>query len=182
MSTGTLEPTGTPQDYGFPEKPTAAQITTWTLQEKFLAEYSICGGIYKAAALAGHSYRGYMNWVEADKFMFQKRYEAAQAQYLEKMVLEVDRRAMEGFDKPIFQGGQQVGTQRVYSDNLLMFSVKQRDPSYRDAAIINVDASAIEELVRGLRGRQIEDSKALPPAHTIIEHKPSGDAPPWQEQ
>ena len=175
----TTELANSPQDYGFPEKPTAAQITTWTLQEKFLVEYSICGAVYKAAMSAGHSQEAYLSWVNADKYGFQKRYEAAQAQYLEKMVLEVDRRAMEGFDKPIFQGGQQVGTQRVYSDNLLMFSVKQRDPSYRDAAIINVDASAIEELVRGLRGRQIEDSKALPPAETIIEHKPSGDAPPW---
>ena len=170
------------RDYNFPDNPTSQQVRTWTQQEKFLTEYAICGGIYTSADATGVSYNGYRVWLDGDKFMFQKRMEEAKSRYLEKMVREVDRRALKGVDQDIFYQRDKIGTKTVYSDNLLMFSVKQRDPSYRDTTIINVDVSALEELVRGLRGRQLEDSKALPPADTIIEHVSKDDVPPWSER
>ena len=175
-----IESTGSPQDYGFPEHPQSRQSNTWALQETFLAAFAETGAVNLSAAAAGHSVEAYHHWVLADTYMFQKRLELARERKLESMILEIDRRAFEGIEKQFFNSkGELTATQTQYSDNLAMFRVKKLDPSYRDAAIINVDASAIEELVRGLRGRQIEDAKALPPADTIIEHKPSGDAPPW---
>lgn len=41
---------------------------------------------------------------------------------------EAVRRAMQGIDKPIFQGGRKVGTVREYSDTLLMFLLRARNP------------------------------------------------------
>lgn len=41
---------------------------------------------------------------------------------------EAIRRARDGFDKPVFQGGQQVGVVREHSDTLLIFMLKARRP------------------------------------------------------
>jgi hypothetical protein len=47
------------------------------------------------------------------------------------------RRAMVGTDRPIFNGGKQVGTVREVSDTLLIFLLKARRPDvYRDNAKI----------------------------------------------
>lgn len=41
---------------------------------------------------------------------------------------EARRRAVEGTDKPIYQGGSKVGVVREYSDTLLIFLLKGRRP------------------------------------------------------
>jgi hypothetical protein len=48
---------------------------------------------------------------------------------------EACRRAYHGTLKPIFYKGVKCGVERRYSDNLLMFLLKQRDPSFRDSGI-----------------------------------------------
>jgi hypothetical protein len=45
---------------------------------------------------------------------------------------EAARRAYHGVIKPVFQKGVRVGYVREYSDVLLMFILKKRDPSYRN--------------------------------------------------
>lgn len=46
---------------------------------------------------------------------------------------EAWRRAAEGVEEPVFQGGKQVGAIRKYSDTLLIFLLKARRPEkYRD--------------------------------------------------
>jgi hypothetical protein len=47
---------------------------------------------------------------------------------------EAQRRAYHGTLKPVYQKGVRVGYVREYSDTLLMFLIKKRDPSYREAA------------------------------------------------
>lgn len=41
-------------------------------------------------------------------------------------------RAIDGWDEPVFQGGKQVGTVHKHDSTLLMFLIKQRDPSFRE--------------------------------------------------
>ena len=41
---------------------------------------------------------------------------------------EADRRAMEGVDKPVYQGGRLVGYQKDYSDSLLALMLKAGNP------------------------------------------------------
>lgn len=45
---------------------------------------------------------------------------------------EARRRAVDGWDEPVYQGGQLAGHVRKFSDVLLIFELKRRDPSYRD--------------------------------------------------
>lgn len=152
MTPDTSEPTGSPKDYGFPEKPTAAQVTTWTNQESFLSHYSQSGAIYRSSALAGVSPRTFERWLETDNVGFQKRYEQAQAAFLEAKVLEIDRRAFDGTEKNFYNSkGEFTGSTTVYSDNLAMFRVKKLDPSYRDNYAVMDDVSAIRESLDALR-------------------------------
>lgn len=44
------------------------------------------------------------------------------------MELEVRRRAVDGVEEPVYQGGKEVGTIRRYSDTLLMFLLKGTRP------------------------------------------------------
>lgn len=51
----------------------------------------------------------------------------------ELMEREAYRRSVVGTDRPVFQGGEQVGVVREYSDTLLMFLLKARRPeTYRE--------------------------------------------------
>lgn len=45
---------------------------------------------------------------------------------------EINRRAIEGTDKPVIYQGKITGSYKEFSDNLLMFRAKRLDPSYRD--------------------------------------------------
>lgn len=46
---------------------------------------------------------------------------------------EITRRAVEGVEEPVFHRGEVVGHVKKYSDNLLMFMTKARDPDkYRE--------------------------------------------------
>ena len=55
---------------------------------------------------------------------------------------EAVRRAHEGYDKPVFQGGQQIGTVREFSDVLMIFMLKSRRPDkYRERSSIDVNVT-----------------------------------------
>lgn len=67
---------------------------------------------------------------------------------------EVKRRAFEGTEKPVYQGGVEVGRIREYSDSLAMFILKGRIPAYRDKQDLNVSGSlSIAEVLAKARKR-----------------------------
>lgn len=172
-------PIGTPQEYGFPINPNPAQLRCWTRQEAFLAEFAHCGAVNVSASVAGHSVASYEFWVSQDTYGFQKRYDLAQACYLENCVIEIDRRAFEGINKPIYYKGKLIDTIKDYSDNLAMFRVKKLDPSYRDSHdIVLVDIP--DEVMAALRSAKQRDVLAPVDESKIIEHK-SDVPPPWSE-
>jgi len=47
---------------------------------------------------------------------------------VENLEAEAWRRAVEGVEKPVFQGGVQVGVIREFSDSVLMFLLRARKP------------------------------------------------------
>lgn len=74
---------------------------------------------------------------------------------------EAARRAYHGTLQPVFYKGKRCGYVRKHSDLLLMFLLKKRDPSYRDANNITVnnntanvfnDISAIEHNIKLISG------------------------------
>lgn len=63
---------------------------------------------------------------------FAEAFEDARRCGLEILKDEAWRRAYEGVEEPVFYEGEQVDHIRKYSDVLLMFLIKQHDPSYRE--------------------------------------------------
>ena len=147
----TMLPTGAPEEFGFPSSPNVYEVKRWILQEKFLAAFAETGAINLSATTAGHSVEAYYNWLNADSFMFQKRFERAKAQVLERMVIEIDRRAFEGYDHPVIHKGKITGTYKAYDSNLAMFRVKKLDPSYRENFELVENISEVKDLLTALR-------------------------------
>ncbi len=64
---------------------------------------------------------------------FKKRVDAAYTAGTEALIDEAKRRAVEGWDEPRFdKEGNETGAVRKYDSTLLMFLIKQRDPSFRE--------------------------------------------------
>ena len=80
-----------------------------------------------AATAAGIGYRTAFEWREGDQ-EFARRWEEAYKAGTDVMENEARRRAFEGFEEPVFHQGQVCGHVRKFSDNLLMFLLKARDP------------------------------------------------------
>lgn len=53
---------------------------------------------------------------------------------------EARRRAAEGVEEPVFQGGVEVGRIRKYSDGLLTLLLKAHDPAFRDSTKVDITA------------------------------------------
>ena len=65
---------------------------------------------------------------------------------------EADRRAIEGYEKPVYQGGDLVGTETRYSDNLMMFRMKALAPEkYKDRYEATLQASVTVNVVEMYR-------------------------------
>ena len=108
----------------------------------FLDALAKCGRIDKSAKSIG-VYRGTIyDWMRTDG-PFANAVDEARTRSLHVLEDEVHRRAVDGVDKPIYQGGVRVGVVREYSDVLLLFLLKANNPKkYRDNTvnILKIDA------------------------------------------
>lgn len=78
--------------------------------------------------------------------VFKKAWKEASAIGTELLEEEAARRAFHGVSRAIYQKGVRVGYEQVYSDSLLMFILKKRDPTYRDGGgslTINNDVKVV---------------------------------------
>ncbi len=100
-------------------------------QTTFLTELAARGSVSGACKAAACSRANAYAERERDA-TFAARWDEAKREAVELMEDEARRRAVEGVDRPVFQGGVQVGTVREYSDTLLIFLLKAHDPKYRD--------------------------------------------------
>ncbi|MGZ3603296.1 MAG: hypothetical protein ACXVDF_25560, partial [Ktedonobacterales bacterium] len=71
------------------------------------------------------------NWRKADE-EFRLAWEWAHQEANDTIRREISRRAIEGWDEPVYQGGKLVGYTRKYSDSLLTFLAKSRMPEFRE--------------------------------------------------
>jgi hypothetical protein len=116
-----LIPTGAPEEFGFPQaSATHKKVQVWQRQEAFLAAYRKCGKIGKGAQAVGLTRWAVDWWLRHDVFDFNRRIEAAHADYCESLEQGMDNR----LENP--QGNRG-------SDILLMFKMKAENPSkYRE--------------------------------------------------
>jgi hypothetical protein len=128
----------------------------------FLEALSVGGSVTHAAKRAGVARQRFYEQREADG-AFASTWDEALAQGTEALEDEARRRAAEGWEEPIYQRGELVGHVRKYSDNLLIFLLKARDPArFRESVQVNAGGEVtfvLDSLLARARG--------LPPATDV---------------
>lgn len=128
--------------------------------EVFLRAYQKTGRKQDSALLAGVSCRTIQKWREEFP-EFEERFQIAHEHWRDILKAEVFRRAVEGWEEPVFQKGKCVGYVRKFDSNLLMFAMKQADASYKERQETNVNvATQINNTTTNIEGNVtiIEDS------------------------
>lgn len=95
----------------------------WT--DAFLAHLAECGILTDAAAAAGID-RSTVFRRRQDDEEFARAVDEAIDMAADKLEREARRRAVDGVEEPVYQGGQLVGKRMVYSDSLLALLLKGR--------------------------------------------------------
>ena len=124
-----------PTNNDLPAKPRRGDVV-WTREKRadFLIALESTGNVSRASKAVGMSRQGTYNQKEKDS-KFAALWEEALANYIDGLEAEVDRRAFEGNDKPVWHRGEKVGSIKEYSDLLAMFRLKGLRPGmYRDNA------------------------------------------------
>lgn len=100
------------------------------------------GIVSMACESAGISNDLHWKWVQTDP-QYAAAVEIAKERAADKLEEEAWRRAVVGWEEPIYQGGKLVGTKHLRSDVLLIFMMKGARPmKYRDnSPITNINAS-----------------------------------------
>lgn len=113
------------------KKESTAEWETRVKLVKFIAALEVAGRV-DLACKAASAARGWVyGWRERD-LDFADAWVTAKAIGKEILKDEAFRRAHDGVDEPKFHAGEICGHVRKYSDSLLMFLIKQADPSYRE--------------------------------------------------
>jgi hypothetical protein len=103
------------------------QLRTIKGKARFLREFSRCGNVLRSAAAAKVGRRTIYDWLKVDE-PFKGLYAEAHEDALDALEEEARRRAVDGVLEPVFQGGEQVGRIRKYSDTLLITLLKGKRP------------------------------------------------------
>jgi hypothetical protein len=100
----------------------------------YLAQYALTGRFTDAAAAAGVSLRTGWNWRnDPEDAAFREALRVAQGLAGDRLEAEIARRAIDGVEEPVYQGGRLIGTVRRFSDTLLIFAAKGALPAkYRE--------------------------------------------------
>ena len=116
--------------------------TTQHRKKAFLEAYARTGVVAYAAQAAGVDRSLVYLWKAKDP-TFLVAYAQAEEGSTERLETEAFRRAHDGTPKPVYQGGEQVGTIQEYSDTLLIFLLKARRPHvYRDRVDVQATVTA----------------------------------------
>lgn len=114
--------------------------------------------ITRAAKSIGFS-REYMHQVRLKDPEFAQRWEEAVDSATDTLEAEARRRALEGYERPVFFQGKQVGAETLYSDALMVTLLKAHRPEkFRDKGLELPPGS---EIVISMRTGTDEDNKPI---------------------
>lgn len=115
-----------------------AELETAAHKAAFLVEFAKRGIVTTAARSIDVDRATVYRWYESDP-AFALAFDDAKEQATDAMENEARRRAVDGVDKPVFQGGELVGYIREYSDTLLTKMLAANRPEkYRERASVEV--------------------------------------------
>lgn len=97
-----------------------------TKQAAFLAAYVQTGNITEAAKVANVARKSHYLWMKDPAYV--ERFQACVTESAAVLEDEARRRAVAGWDEPVYQNGKLVGHKRRYSDTLLIFLLKGNNP------------------------------------------------------
>lgn len=105
-------------------------------KKRFLIAFSQTGVIQHAVRQVGISREVVTKWRKTDP-KFAEDFQSAYEDSTERMEAEVVRRAVDGWQRPVYQKGFLCGYVTEFSDTLLMFKLRARKPQvYRDNATV----------------------------------------------
>lgn len=116
---------------------------TATRIELFLADLSKHGIVVRAAAAASPHTKTRQGAARTFRDLrnrdpkFARRWDDALEAATAEVEMELHRRAVLGWDEPVYQRGERVGTVRKYSDRLLELRAKALMPNYRDRSTVD---------------------------------------------
>lgn len=126
------KPAAKPKTKGTPKK-SGGNFRTQKWRAAFLEELSRTGIVLLASKKAGIGRFAAYKARKSDP-KFAEQWDDAVDEAVDLMVAVARSRAVNGTDKPVYQGGRQVGTIREYSDTLLIFLLKAHRPEmFRDS-------------------------------------------------
>ena len=133
----------------------------------FLAAYAECGTITQAAEIAGIDRVTHYRWLKDDP-EYAKAFEEAHEKSVERLEQEARRRAVEGWEEPVFHKGKVVGKVRKYSDTLLIFLLKGAAPDKYKDRVANEHSGKIEADVNVVHDLRKLDPKELEQLEQIL--------------
>lgn len=111
----------------------------------FLAQLNLAPNV-AAACRAANIDRTTAYSHKQDDPEFSAAWDAALELSLDEAEGELHRRAVLGYEKPVYQGGELVGHLQEYSDTLLIFMLKsRRRPIYGERLAIEIDYSNMSD-------------------------------------
>ena len=106
------------------------------LKSRFLALYGICGQLQRSAKEVGISPATVRNHLKVDPD-FKAAFKEAYGDFQEAIEREAYRRALMGWEEPVFQQGLQVGTIRKFDSRLLELMLKRHNPEYKESFTVD---------------------------------------------
>ena len=129
----------------------------------FLKHYAENGVVLYACRAAGIGRTTFYDWLKKDK-RFAELHAQATEDAIDVLEQEAKRRAVDGWDEPVYQKGEEVGKVRKYSDNLLITLLKGKKPDvYRERVDLNakhgLSPGELSEILAEGRKRVAEAAK-----------------------
>lgn len=127
---------------------------------QFLEVFPTEGTVTHAAQKVGVDRSAHYRWLKEDP-AYAAAFAEAEVKALDGLEREARRRAIEGTEKPVYQGGKLIGTIREYSDTLLIFLMKGANPSrYRERIDLTVDVRRTAEQFATAHGLDADEVMA----------------------
>ena len=134
------------------------------MQTAFLETFVNTSSLTEATRILGIPKGAHKRWLGLYPEYVEAYHDARNA-IADSLEAEAIRRARDGYERPIFQNGVEVGRETVYSDSLLTTLLKGFKPDrYREkVSILNETAveSEIKRLETQLRARGIDPDKLI---------------------
>ncbi len=121
------------------------RLSTKARQKLFLEAYAEHANVLLAARAAGIHRTTVYKWQEHDTdfaFAFNQAKEDAK----DTLRAEIYRRAVEGWDEPVYQLGKYRGVVRKYDSTLLIFQAKMMMPEYREKQSVDVTSTSAQDM------------------------------------